>query len=97
MRGRKGVDSILLENIAESEKSITDEVIELSQLFLIQQPRQIFFSCVFASNTPSIEVSCFMSRWTCSLHSHFYYCFVFERMNVFSKVETSKKVNTKKV
>lgn len=33
MRRRKGVDSILLENIAESEKSITDEVIELSPLF----------------------------------------------------------------
>lgn len=51
MRRRKGVDSILLGNIAESEKSITDEVIELSQLFLIQQPRQIFFLCFRQQHT----------------------------------------------
>lgn len=61
MSKRKGVESNVLGNIAESGKSIADEVIELSQLFLIQQPRQIF-SCVFASNTPSIEVLDFMSR-----------------------------------
>lgn len=68
---KKGVDSIAHENIAESEKSIADEVIEL---FF---PRIAFWQI----STPhwlwqSSEVCCFMSRWTCLLHSQFYYCFV---------------------
>lgn len=51
MRRRKGVDSILLENIAESEKSITDEVIELSPLFSHSTTASDFFLCFRQQHT----------------------------------------------
>lgn len=48
MNKRTSVDSILHENIAESEKSITDEVIELfrfSDIFILRLPSRRYFFC----------------------------------------------------